>query len=186
MADTLSFLSVAAFVIASVSLAAAVFFWFFFKISSVIGDLSGRNAKRSIEKMRAANAKTGNKIYRGSKFNSERGKVTDAMTASGRSEKDSAEDAESFIERSAKTEYSMENPETEILAENMAEGKDTEMTGLLKGEERIIPDMQAAELLKEEETTIRLTKEDQNSGWNRKWSVMLDDIILIHTDETLG
>ena len=129
MADTLSFLSVAAFVIAGVSLAAAVFFWFFFQISSVIGDLSGRNAKRSIEKMRAANAKTGNKIYRGSKFNSEWG----------------------------------------------------EETGLT---ERIIPDMQATELLKEE-TAVRLTKAVQNQGWNRKWSVMLDDIMLIHTDETL-
>ena len=41
MADTLSLLSVIAFVIAGVSLAVAIFLWFFFHISSVIGDLSG-------------------------------------------------------------------------------------------------------------------------------------------------
>lgn len=35
-----------------------------FKIPIVIGDLSGRTAKKSIERMRLNNEKTGNKSYK--------------------------------------------------------------------------------------------------------------------------
>ena len=58
MADTLSLLSVIAFVIAGVSLAVAIFLWFFFHISSVIGDLSGRTARKSIEKGKSKKQQT--------------------------------------------------------------------------------------------------------------------------------
>ena len=44
-AELLSTLSTVAFVVAGVSLALSVFFWFFFRIPTVIGDLSGKNAK---------------------------------------------------------------------------------------------------------------------------------------------
>ncbi len=79
MAQTLSTLSIISFVIAGVSLAAAILFWFFFKIPAVIGDLSGKTAKKSIAKMRAANEKTGNKSYRSSETNVGRGKLTETM-----------------------------------------------------------------------------------------------------------
>lgn len=91
MADTLSLLSVIAFVIAGVSLAVAIFLWFFFHISSVIGDLSGRTARKSIEKMRAANERSGKKSYRVSSVNMERGKVTDTMPGTGKSQKQQTE-----------------------------------------------------------------------------------------------
>ena len=58
MADTLSLLSVIAFVIAGVSLAVAIFLWFFFHISSVIGDLSVRTARKSIEKGKSKKQQT--------------------------------------------------------------------------------------------------------------------------------
>lgn len=58
MADTLSLLSVIAFVIAGVSLAVAIFLWFFFHISSVIGDLSGRTDRKSIEKGKSKKQQT--------------------------------------------------------------------------------------------------------------------------------
>ncbi len=124
MADTLSLLSVVAFIIAGISLAAAVFFWFFFKISSVIGDLSGKNAKRSIETMRETNKKAGNKIYRGN-----------SGEMPGKPEAEAG---------------------TGILTENRTEGEEAERTEFLTGNEKIIPDMQASELLREEETTERL------------------------------
>ena len=58
MADTLSLLSVIAFVIAGISLAVAIFLWFLFHISSVIGDLSGRTARKSIEKGKSKKQQT--------------------------------------------------------------------------------------------------------------------------------
>ena len=65
MAGTLSTLSVVSFIAAGVALAAAVFLWFYFKIPTVIGDLSGRNAKRSIARMREANEKNSGRAAAG-------------------------------------------------------------------------------------------------------------------------
>lgn len=63
-AEILSLISVISFVFCAISFVLAVFFWFFFKIPSVIGDLSGRTARKSIEKMRAGNEKTAAQGYR--------------------------------------------------------------------------------------------------------------------------
>lgn len=79
MAETLSLLSIVAFVVAGVCLVLAVFFWFFFHIPTVIGDLSGRTARKSIAKLRAANEKTGNKSHKESKVNVARGKLTESI-----------------------------------------------------------------------------------------------------------
>ena len=49
MAETLSILSIVSFAVAGASFMLAVFFWFFFKIPTVIGDLSGRTARKSIK-----------------------------------------------------------------------------------------------------------------------------------------
>mgnify|MGYP000841362241 FL=1 len=76
MAQTLQTLSTVSFAVAGVCFAVAAFFWFFFKIPAVFGDLSGRNARKSIAKMRAANERSGVKSYKESKTNVERGKIT--------------------------------------------------------------------------------------------------------------
>ena len=54
MAETLSMLSIISFIVAGVALAVAIFLWIFFKIPRVIGDLSGRNARKSIASVRAS------------------------------------------------------------------------------------------------------------------------------------
>lgn len=63
-AEILSLISTISFVIAAISFALAVFFWFSFKIPSVIGDLSGRTAKKSIARMRASNERAGGQGYK--------------------------------------------------------------------------------------------------------------------------
>ena len=64
--------SVIFFIAAGVFAVLAIALWFLFKIPIVIGDLSGRTAKKSIERMRLNNEKTGNKSYKTSKSNLER------------------------------------------------------------------------------------------------------------------
>ena len=64
MAETLSTLSIISFVLAAVALAVAIVLWFFFDIPTVIGDLTGRTARKSIAKMRAENEKSGVKKYK--------------------------------------------------------------------------------------------------------------------------
>lgn len=53
MAEILSAASFISYIAAVAFGAVAIALWFLFKIPSVIGDLSGRNAKKSIEKMRS-------------------------------------------------------------------------------------------------------------------------------------
>lgn len=54
MAELLSTLSIVFFVVAGVAFVLAVFLWFFFRIPKVVSDLSGRTAKKSIARMRNA------------------------------------------------------------------------------------------------------------------------------------
>lgn len=62
MAQVYQTISMAAFLLAGISLAAAIFCWFKFDIHKIIGDLSGWTAKRSIEKMRIENEREGKRV----------------------------------------------------------------------------------------------------------------------------
>ena len=79
MADILHMVSVISFVSAGVFAIVAIVLWFAFKIPSIVGDLSGRTARKSIEKMRENNEKIGNKAYKVSEINLERGKLTETI-----------------------------------------------------------------------------------------------------------
>lgn len=61
MAQVLSIISIISFIVAGLAFLLAVFFWFKFKIPSVIGDLSGRTARKSIAKMRQNSENAGKK-----------------------------------------------------------------------------------------------------------------------------
>lgn len=78
-AEILSLVSLISYIAAGVFLGLAIVFWFIFKIPVVIGNLSGRTAKKSIEQMRRVNTQSGSKSYRSSTTNAARGKLTDAM-----------------------------------------------------------------------------------------------------------
>lgn len=167
MAQTLQILSIISFAVAGVCLVLAIFFWFFFKIPTVIGDLSGRTARKSIAKMRAANEKTGAKSYKESKTNAERGKLTDTMPGSDKLKK-------------KKTVSDEEKPETGLLADNMAEGIDSEATGILESE--------TTGLLIDDDATAPLGspahKPIEHTGGKKL--VMIEEVMLIHTEEVIG
>ncbi len=57
MSEIYRIISMVAFGISAVCLILSVFFWIKFNIPKIIGDLSGRNARRSIEEMREKNSK---------------------------------------------------------------------------------------------------------------------------------
>lgn len=68
----------------AISLAITLFVFFRFNIIGVIGDLSGFTARKGIESIRNQNSITGNKAYKPSHVNRERGKLTDRITPSGK------------------------------------------------------------------------------------------------------
>lgn len=166
MAHTLQILSVIFFAVAGACLVLAVFFWFFFKIPTVIGDLSGKTARKSIAKMRAANEKTGTKYYKTSKINAERGKLTGTIP-----------------DIDKKREVN-KNPETAILAENKADGLNSETTQILDNDETDILDNEATGLLVDEDSTA-LPGTAARAGTGGKSLELIEEVMIIHTNEVI-
>ena len=175
MAEILSTLSVISFIVAGVCLVLAIFFWFFFSIPTVIGDLSGRTARKSIARMRAANEKTGSKAYKASKTNAERGKLTGTMP-----------DSEKLSKKKADSDDS--RPETGLLSENKAINPGSDETELLAGDETVMLEAETTGLLIDEDATAPLNIPSQKpvKRVGGKKLTMLDDVMLIHTEEVIG
>jgi len=175
-AEILSLISTISFVVAGISAVLAVFFWISFNIPSVIGDLSGRTARKSIAKMRASNERAGGQGYKPSSTNASRGKLTDTM---GHSKKLAAEARKSAPEPSVKLPETG-RPETGLLDTNKAEAVFTPQTDLLA-------DTETTALLVDDEATAPLVYQApapvRPSGGKRLQ--MLDEVILIHTNEVI-
>lgn len=58
--------------------------FFTLRIPRVIGDLTGRTARKAIEDIRKQNEQSGDKTYKSSAVNLQRGKLTDKITQSGK------------------------------------------------------------------------------------------------------
>lgn len=58
--------------------------FFMLRIPKVIGDLTGRTARKAIDDIRKSNEQSGDKTYQSSAVNLERGKLTDKISQSGR------------------------------------------------------------------------------------------------------
>lgn len=164
MAEILQTLSIICFSVAGICFAAAVFFWFFFQIPAVIGDLSGRTARKSIARMRAANEKSGTKTYRESKMNAQRGKLTAPIP-------DSIEEAEEVSDDS--------RPETGLL-ENSRGGDSGSADMLAATTELLASDDEKlfSSREQEEEQSLEYLKAEKKID-------MLDDIVLTHTEEEI-
>ena len=70
--------------LAGIMLLVSLLLFFLLHIPAVIGDLTGATARKAIEDIRSQNTKSGDKTYKSSQVNRERGRVTDKMTPSGR------------------------------------------------------------------------------------------------------
>lgn len=172
MAELLSTLSIISFALAGLCFVLAIFFWFFFKIPTVIGDLSGRTARKSIAKMRQINEKSGSKGYRESKTNLARGKVTGTVAKS---------------ENLNPKMKNMDNdrPETGLLSDNLAESVDSEETGLLSTNVAESLDSEATGLLNTEADTIDLSDIRTPIARTAVKVELIEEIILIHTNEVI-
>ncbi len=166
MAETLSTLSIISFVIAGLCLGIAVFLWFFLKIPNVIGSLSGRTARKSIAKMRESNEKNGAFAYRSVSANAKPDFIT----------KNTASTVENEEVESVEDDL---RPETGLLTDNKNDYFEAEETGMLEVEETA--------LLTDEDATVPLDLPQQAIAGNtdRKKLIMLDEVMLIHTEEVI-
>ena len=171
-AEILSLVSLISYIVAGVCLVLAVFFWIFFKIPAVIGDLSGRTAKKSIEKMRQANVRSGNKSYRTSATNEARGKLTDTMQHSSKLKKGKVQETKA-------AESETVRPETGLLSENKADAYVEEGTEALDEGET------TGMLVDEEATTALNVEEPPVKRTGGKKLTMINEVMLIDTDEVI-
>ena len=77
-------LSMVAYIFAGVLFLLAVALFFLLDVPKLYNDISGRTARKAIEQIRQQNESTGNKAYKPSSVNAERGKLTDRISKSGR------------------------------------------------------------------------------------------------------
>lgn len=169
MADILVKISYIAFAGAAGCLVLAIILFIKFKIPTVIGDLSGKNAQKAIQQIRESNIKKGNQAFKPGKQNEERGKLTETITHKKKSEKKA---------RKQENVREADRPETGILRENAAALADNsnETTMLASEETTILNDV--TESL-ENETEILMEQKKVKL-------TMLDDIMLVHTDEVIS
>ncbi len=161
MADTLTTLSTVSFGLAALFLLLAVIVWIKFKIPAVIGDLTGRTARKSIARMRTENEKSGKKSYRPSAENRKRGRTTEHMereeataSAPGTLEMAAAQNKTTPLEN-AGNDYGT-TPLEDVTWNNVTVTLDNNPTSLLAEKNK-----QGAEL------------------------IMLDEVIFIHTSEVI-
>ncbi len=88
LAPIYNILSIVAFIIAGISLAAAIFMWFKFGILKIIGDLSGRTAKKTIEQKRSENEKKGRDAHYSTNIEKEGRAPDNADKKSSKTKKD--------------------------------------------------------------------------------------------------
>lgn len=155
MAEIMSKISVVSFILAAVCIVLTILLWFQFKIPVIIGDLSGRTAKKSIERIRKENEKSGKKRHMPSFTNQERGKLTEKIDAKG-------------IGRTVSpSDFNV----TEKLSEQNIQDEATE---LLEQETSVLDD-NTTQVLQE-------TTGENDAVYNWK---LVDDVMIIHTDEVI-
>lgn len=157
MVETIKLLSTISFIAAVVFLLISVFLFIKFKVISVINDLSGRTARRAIAQIRENNLRTGDKPFKSSNVNINRGKLTEPIPDITSSKTDKLDGVSAPLQ----------NPETTIFKE----GGTTELlvdennTTVLAGSEM------AANLEPVQQPKIAVQ--------------ILERIVLIHTEEAI-
>lgn len=82
MIQVYSAISITAFILSVIAMVLAIILFFRFNILEIIGDLSGKNARKSIEEIRQKNKATGNKSHKPSMVNIRRGMTTEVIPKS--------------------------------------------------------------------------------------------------------
>ena len=81
--EVLRYIFIGAAALSGAMLIVSILLFIILKIPRVIGDLTGATARKAIENIRNQNESSGDKIYKSSAVNRERGKLTDKISASG-------------------------------------------------------------------------------------------------------
>lgn len=159
MADILNTISIISFILFGLFAILSVVYCIVLKIPAVVGDLTGRTARKSIEQMRKNNEDTANNPFGVSRKTPEHIKPVGAM-------------------ESVNSQYS-HNRETGLLKENMKRDHKSESTGVLDFEPG----------RKKNGKTVSLDMDIHTETVGRKPPLgsmkIIDEVVAIHTEEVI-
>lgn len=204
MAAIYFIISIVAFSLCGAFFLASVFLWFQFDVLKIIGDLSGRTAKKSIEQMREKNEKSGSKPFKPSTVNKNRGKITEIIPKSARFGKKGGlskelsngntgagytggTDDTVLLEEQRNTT----GPGTVLLAEGTALLSESEGTAVLGTSSTVVLSPDSEEKTEPlpgygQNTNFYTGRQDEMAGAKRSQNFRItEDILIVHTDETI-
>ena len=179
MADTLSTLSLVAFILAGVFFAAAIALFIILRIPKVIDYFTNRSAKKSVKQM-VTSGGAASKIpsFQTSAGNKARGKLTEQVVVSPPPKRKTANLKQTQRQPAMDTDS---RPETGLLAE-----KDNQTAYLDPTEELVVNLASETEALDEFVTSVLPeTIEKVSENRPRIALTMLDEVVLIHTNEVI-
>lgn len=124
--------SLVAFIAAGVLFLVAVALFFLLDVPKLYGDISGRTARKAIEAIRQQNESSGNKAYKPSAVNEERGRLTDRITKSGSLQSQTAGSIGVGTEKFSTSTLFPQSNETTVL--ETAANETTVLTGIAPAE----------------------------------------------------
>lgn len=190
-------IAIGGFSLSGAALAAATFMFIKMNIPAIIGDLSGKTVAREIRAMRDANASSGDRRFRSSRVNLERGTLTEKVLdtpmstddlkkahASKRLDKTEGAAASKDDTGGSPTE-TFGGTATEVLSDNatevLSDSADTEVlsadTEVLVGDGKAAPAGGTTVL----DSTEELSEKEETPVAFR----MIDSQVLIHSDEVI-
>lgn len=169
MAETLSLLSTLSYILAGVFFILTVVLIVWFKAFSIIGELTGRTARKSIERMRKENEKNGGQQQRDSKQAQRETPVAETSVM--------VEVAEHHLGNDQHRDLS-QMPETGLLDESRGISDTGHLqTGLLEMEETGLLENETAEIAPVDISRTRRKSVAQMT--------MIEDIVMIHSNEVI-
>lgn len=180
-----------ALILCAVLFVVATLLFFLLNVPKIIRDLSGITAKRAIREIREQNEKTGDKSYKVSQVNRDRGRLTDKISPSGRIVKQAETMKIGYgveTEKIGTAKTAVEMPygnETTVLENTAGETSvldDATMLLYTSGETAVLSDQTNEEtsLLTAENTTVI------ESAYGVPGFFIEFDITLIHTNEVIS
>lgn len=193
-------IAIVGFSLSGVALVAAVFMFIKMNIPAIIGDLTGKTVAREIKAMRESNASSGDKRFRPSAVNMERGTLTEKVKqepldaaslkkahASKRLDHTAGLVTNEQLEQIAvEIEDMSGSTPTEMLSDNATEVLDTGATEVLdSGATEILSD-DSTEVVSEGTTVLSCTEElEEKEAKLVQFKVVYSQIV-IHSNEVIG
>lgn len=175
--------------LSAVMLVVSFFLFMKFNIPKVVGEMSGATARKAISSIRNQNELTGDKAYKPSPVNTERGKLTDKISQSGKIKQNILSTGVNVGTEKIGTQELDCASETTMISQSMNDNNTIGETQLTSNETQLIYQTQVTneiQLINQTQVTNETTVLDQSQVIeNYKFEVEFD-ITFIHTKEEIN